>query len=149
MRFGAVQIVDSVHVVADVNVKKDDRRRKEGGLPWDRDACWGAKGDKVVVGKDGSKEKKTECFYGYKDQVSLNAEAEMITSFKVGCGDEYDERYLPYLVEKDLKKGIEVGTVASDRGHDDGENHYYLEGKGINLAINQNRTELALQRNRF
>jgi hypothetical protein len=52
-------------------------------------------------------------------------------------------------VEKDLKKGIEVGTVASDPGHDDGENQYYLEGKGINSAINQNRTELALQRNRF
>ena len=84
VRFGAVQIVDSVHVVADVNVEKDDRRRKEGGLPWDRDACWGAKGDKVVVGKDGSKEKKAEYFYGYKDQVSLNAEAEMITSFKAG-----------------------------------------------------------------
>jgi hypothetical protein len=50
----------------------------------DRDACWGGKGDKVVVSKDGSKEKKTEYFYGYKDQVSLNAEAEMITSFKAG-----------------------------------------------------------------
>jgi hypothetical protein len=149
VRFGAVQIVDSVHVVADVNVEKDDRRRKEGGLPWDRDACWGAKGDKVVVGKDGNKEKKAEYFYGYKDQVSLNADAEMITSFKAGCGDEYDEPYLPYLVGKDLKKGIEVGTVASDRGYDDGENHYYLEGKGINSAINQNRTELALQENRF
>jgi hypothetical protein len=37
-----------------------------------------------VVGKDGSKEKKIEYFYGYKDQVSLNAEAEMITSFKAG-----------------------------------------------------------------
>jgi hypothetical protein len=58
----------------------------------DREGCWGEKGDKVVVGKDGGKEKKTEYFYGYKDQVSLNAEAEMITSFKAGCGDEYDEQ---------------------------------------------------------
>ena len=38
-------------------------------------------------------------------------------------------------MEKDLKKGIEIGTVAGDRGCDDGENHYFLEQKGINSAI--------------
>jgi len=135
VRFGKVQIIDSVHVVADVNIEKDDRRQKRGESPRDKDATWGAKGEKVVVGKDGSKGKKIEYFYGYKDQVSFNAEAEMITSLKPGYGDEYDGRWLPYLVERDLKKGIEVGTVAADRGYDDGENHYYLEQKGINSAI--------------
>ena len=42
------------------------------------------------------------------------------------------------LVDKDSSKGIEVGTVAADRGYDDGENHYYLRQKGINLAIRLN-----------
>jgi len=72
---------------------------------------------------------------GYKDQVSLNAETEIITSVKPGYGDEYDGRWFPYLVERDLKKGIEIETVAGDRGYDDGENHYFLEQKGVNSAI--------------
>jgi hypothetical protein len=38
-------------------------------------------------------------------------------------------------VEKDLKKGIEVGMVAADRGYADGENHYFLEQKGIKSVI--------------
>jgi len=135
VKFGKLQLLDTVHVVADVNLEKDKARQKGGGEPRDKDATWGVKGEKIVMSKDGRREKKTDYFYGYKDQVSLNAEAEMITSVKTGYGDEYDGRWLPYLVEKDLKKGIEVGTVAADRGYDDGENHYYLEQKGVNSAI--------------
>jgi len=41
-------------------------------------------------------------------------------------------------VEKDLGKGIKVGTVAGDKGYDDGENHYYLKERGINSAIRLN-----------
>ena len=135
VRFGSLQIVDTVHVVADVNLDKDRARQRLGKKPRDRDATWGVKGEKVVVAKDGRKEKKTDYFYGYKDQVSLNAETEMITSVKPGYGDEYDGRHLPEMVDKDLQKGVEVETVAADRGYDDGENHYFLEQKGIKSAI--------------
>ena len=39
--FGAIQVVDSTHTVADVNVAKDDqRRKKEGKPPRDGGACW-------------------------------------------------------------------------------------------------------------
>ena len=134
VRFGKVQIIDSVHTVADVNLGKDKARQKEGKPPRDRDACRGVKGERVVW-SNAKRHKETDYFYGYKDQVSLNAEAEMITSVKPGYGDEYDGRWLPYLVERDLKKGMEVGTVAADRGYDDGENHYFLEQKRINSAI--------------
>ncbi len=50
---------------------------------------------------------------------------------------------LKKLVEKDEGKGIEVGTVAGDKGYDDGDNPYYLKDKGINSAIRLNgyRTE--------
>jgi len=46
---------------------------------------------------------------------------------------------LQRLVEKDLEKGIEIDTVAADKGYDDGDNHYYLEKKGINSAIRLNK----------
>ena len=45
-------------------------------------------------------------------------------------------------MEKDRRKGIVPGTLAADKGYDDGENHYYLQEQGINSAIRlkKNRT---------
>ena len=135
VEFGKLQIVDSVHTIADVNLVKDEKRRYEGRPARDGDARWGAKGDKRVVGKDGKGRKETEYFYGYKDQVSLNADTELVTSVIPGRANDYDGHELKKLIEKDLSKGIEVGIVAGDKGYDDGDNHYYLEQKGIKSAI--------------
>lgn len=80
VKFGKLQIVDSVHLLADVNVEKDKQRQREGKPPRDKAATWGAKGDRTVTGKDGKRHKETQYFYGYKDQVSLNAGSELVTS---------------------------------------------------------------------
>jgi IS5 family transposase len=143
VKFGKLQIVDSVHLVADVNVQKDKQRQRGGKPPRDKGATWGAKGDKMVMGKDGKKHRERQYFYGYKDQVSLNADTELVTSVIPGYANDYDGHKLKKLVEKDAGKGIEVGTVAGDRGYDDGDNHYYLKEKGVNSAIRLNnyRTE--------
>ena len=135
VKFGKLQVVDSVHTIANVNLIKDERRKKEGKLSRDADALWGGKGNKLVVGEDGKKHKETEYFYGYKDQVSLNAETGLVTSVIPGRASDYDGHKLKKLVERDLKRGIDVGTVAGDKGYDDGDNHYYLKEKGINSAI--------------
>ena len=134
VRFGPVQVVDSVHVIADVNVGKDRAREQKGKGPRDPDACWGAKGKK----RDGAGGKETEYFYGYKDQVSLNAESGLVTSILPGRANEYDGHHLRKLVDKDMAKGIKPDIVAADRGYDDGENHYYLELRGISSAIRLN-----------
>jgi len=143
VKFGKLQVVDSVHLVADVNPGKDRQRQREGKPPRDKDATWGVKGDKVVVGKDGKRHKETHYFYGYKDQVSLDASTELVTGVIPGHANDHDGHKLKKLVEKDLGKGIEVGTVAGDKGYDDGDNHYYLKDKEINSAIRLNnyRTE--------
>jgi len=135
VKFGKLQVVDSVHLVADVNLVKDKQRQREGKSPRDKDVTWGAKGDRVVVGKDGKRHKEKQYFYGYKDQVSLNASTELATSVIPGHANDYDGHKLKDLVEKDLEKGIDIGTVTGDKGYDDGDNHYYLEQKGINSAI--------------
>jgi len=142
VKFGRLQVVDSVHLVADVNIDKDKQPQREGKLPRDKDAKWGGKGDKVVLGQDGKRHKEKQYYYGYKDQVSLNARIELVTSVIPGHAD-YDGHKLKKLVEKDLKKGIDIGIIAADKGYDDGENHCYLESKGINSAIRLNnyRTE--------
>jgi len=150
VKFGKLQIVDSLHLLADVNLAKERQRRRQGEEPRDRDATWGAKGNKVVETGEG-REKRTEYFYGYKDQVSLNAESELVTTVLPGRADDYDGstsltmngHKLKKLVEKDIEKGIEMGTLTADKGYDDGENHYYLKVKGINSAIrlNSHRTQ--------
>ena len=60
-----------------------------------------------------------------------------------GWADDYDGHKFQKLVDKDLRKGIEIAVVAGDKGYDDGENHYYLEQQGISSAIrlNKRRTE--------
>jgi IS5 family transposase len=124
--------------VADVNISKDRHRQKEGKPPHDKDTHWGAKGKKVVETKHGS-ERMTEYFYGYKEQVSLNTETGLVTMVVPGRADDYDGHKFQEAVENDLKKGIEVGIVAADKGYDDGDNHYYLEEKSIKSAIRLNK----------
>ena len=69
----------------------------------------------------------------------MNAESEMVTSVIPARADEYDGHKFKKLVEKDLEKGMPVGIVTADKGYDDGDNHYYLEWKGISSAIILNR----------
>jgi transposase, IS5 family len=148
VKFGEIQILDSVHTVANVNVEKDDSRAGKGKGRRDKDAEWGAKGKKKVKAKDKQsgkleEKKETEYFYGYKMHVSLNAEAGLVTAVTFTGGSAYDGHELPKLVEQDLKGGVEAEIYTGDRGYDDGENHEYLEGMGKKSAIKLNdyRTE--------
>jgi len=52
--FGSLQIVDSTHSVANVNVEKDQRRQSKGQSPRDSSASWGVKRSHKV--KDENKE---------------------------------------------------------------------------------------------
>jgi IS5 family transposase len=138
--FGPVQVMDSVHTVADVNTQKDEaRQKKEGKGPRDPSARWGAKHTRRVKNSEGKAIKQTEVLYGYKAHVSLNSEAELVTSVRVTAGNRYDGHELPGLLEKDLGQGIPVEIVSADRGYDDSDNHYLLASRGIQSAIRLNR----------
>ena len=133
IEFGAIQIMDSTHSIADVNVSKDKGRQGQGKPPRDGSAHWGVKGSK----------KKPIYFYGYKAHVSLNAQAGFITSMVHTPGNTYDGHQLPRLLRKDLDQGLPVQIVSADRGYDDSDNHCLLWSKGIHSAISLNhyRTE--------
>jgi IS5 family transposase len=137
--FGSIQVVDSTHTIADVNVAKDRRRREgEGKPPRDGGARWGAK-RRRRKGKKGQGGSETEYFYGYKMHTSLNAEAEMITSIVVTGANGHDGKQFPELVRKDGELGLPVQVYSADRGYDDGNNHYLLEELGMESAIHLNR----------
>ena len=141
--FGRIQVVDSVHTTADVNLQKDESRQKKGKGPRDPDARWGVKGKKIVRDEAGEKHEQKEYFYGYKAHVSLNAETGLITSLKVTPGSAYDGHELPDLVKKDLAQGVGAEVYAGDKGYDDGENHEFLKERGLKsaLRLKRNRTQ--------
>jgi len=137
--FGPIQLVDSTHSVADVNVAKDDRRQDKGQEPRDPDARWGCKGTYVMTDEEGKKHKRKKLFYGFKMHTSMNAESQMITSVTVTGGNRHDGHYLPNLIQSDLDQGLPVEVCVADRGYDDTENHFWLQQQGIGNAIHLNR----------
>lgn len=135
VQFGSIQIVDSVHSMANVNTAKDKGRQKQGKGPHDPDAQWGVKHQRKVKTEEGQEISQTEYFYGYKTHISLNAESGLITSLEVTSGDAYDGHHFCSLVEHDLEQKLPVKTYAADKGYDDGNNHFYLEQRGLHSAI--------------
>ena len=72
VQFGAIQIIDSVHSVANMNTAKDKKREEKGKGPHDPVARWGAKHKRKVKTEIGKEIEQTEHFFGYKAHVSLN-----------------------------------------------------------------------------
>jgi len=138
VQFGSIQIVDSVHSIANVSVSKDKNRKNKGKGPRDPDAKWGVKHTKKVEDEHGNSKEQREYFYGYKAHVSLNAESGLITNLVATPGNAYDGHKLPELVNRDLELGLPIDTVAADRGYDDGNNHYFLQERGLHSAIHLN-----------
>jgi transposase, IS5 family len=133
--FGSIQIVDSVHVIADVNTQKDDHRDKEGKPRRDPAAQWGVKHKRTVRDEEGNEKKIPEYFFGYKQHTSMNAQSGLITSLTHTSGEAYDGHQLPRLIEHDSSLGLPISIVTADKGYDDGNNHYFLELHKLHSAI--------------
>lgn len=138
--FGRIQVVDSVHTVANVNVGKDKGRRNDDQPSRDPDAGWGVKGG---PGKERGQGQETGqgrhyYFFGYKAQVSLNATTRLITSLTVTDGGAYDGHQFPKLVEQDQAQEVGAQVYTADRAYDDGENHFLLEQRGLRSALHLN-----------
>jgi transposase, IS5 family len=138
IQFGPIQIVDSVHSVANVNTQKDKHRHGKG--PRDPDAQWGVKHKRKVKNEEGKEEEQTVYFYGYKAHVSLNAETGLITSLETSSGEANDGQHFIPLVEQDGRQKLGVEIYTADKAYDDGQNHYHLDVRGLYSAIRLKRT---------
>jgi len=145
IQFGDIQVVDSSHIPANVNLIKEKTRQKEGKPPRDKDAAWGVKREKEAHTKEGKKVKVKEEFFGFKAHTSLNAETGLTTSVKVTSGAAYDGQFFKPLAEKDKRAGVKAKVYTADKAYDDGENHLYLEneklGDAIRLKANRTTTK--------
>ncbi len=143
IEFGSIQIVDSVHSIANVNTDKDRKRKNKGDGPRDPDARWGVKHKKKAKNEKGEEVEQVQYFYGYKAHVSLNAANHLITSLECTSGEVYDGHYFTSLVDHDLGQKLPLETYTADKAYDDSENHYNLEVRGLHSAIclKKTRTE--------
>lgn len=145
--FGSIQIVDSVHTTSNVNTDKDYfRQNKQNKLPRDPDAAWGNKGDKRFKDpKTGEIKKLPQWFHGYKNHISYNEKARLVTSIATTAGNAPDGKELPKLINKDNFAPISKKTriYTADKAYDDGENHEILKMKQFGDAIRlvKTRTE--------
>lgn len=135
IQFGAIQIVDSVHSIANVNTLKDHARKKNGKGPHDPDARWGVKSRRKIKTEGGAGEEQAEYFFGYKAHVSLNAENGLITSLETSPGSDHDGHHFCSLVDRDLGQKLPVEIYTADKAYDDGNNHFYLDRRGLYSAI--------------
>ena len=142
IKFGSIQVIDSVHTVANVNTQKERKRHKGGKGPRDPDAQWGVKHQRKFKNDKGEDVSQMEYFLGYKMHTSMNAGNGLITSLEVSPGNAYDGHHFCPLVDHDLDQDLDIDTYTADRGYDDGNNHYYLEYHHLNSAIHlkDNRT---------
>jgi len=140
IQFGSIQIVDSVHSIANVNTDKDQKRQNKGKGPRDPGARWGVKHKRKVQTEDGKKEEQVQYFYGYKAHVSLNAENGLMTSLECTSGEAYDGHHFTSLVDHDLEQELPLEIYTADKAYDDGENHYNLEVRGLHSAIRLKKT---------
>jgi len=143
VKFGALQIVDSTHSIANVNVQQDERRQRKGQPPRDSSASWGVKGSYKVRDEEGKPQERREYFYGYKMHASMNAQSGLITSLCCSSGNRPDNEYFCRLVQADLAQGLPVDTYTGDRAYDDSELHVFLQDKHLHdaLKLNDYRTQ--------
>jgi IS5 family transposase len=143
VKFGAIQIVDAVHTVANVNNDKDRARHEQGKPSADPDATVVRKGKRLVTKPDGTVEQREMMHLGYKTHVSMDAKTGIVTSIKPTTGNTADNKQMAELIDNDKAVGVTADTYTADKGYDDGELHTKLqsEGKHSALMLRKFRTE--------
>jgi transposase, IS5 family len=142
IQLGKIQVVDSVHTVADVDNEKDRERQKQGKPPRDNQAQLVKKGKRRKTAPDGTVTSQEVQHLGYKSHTSLNAETGLITTIEPTAGSAADNEQFPKLLIHDMRVGVTATIYSGDRAYDDTDLHYQLWslGKSSALRLNDYRT---------
>ena len=150
IQLGKIQVVDSVHTVANVDNDADRQRQEKGKLPRDEQAQLVKKGKRRKTGPDGKVTVQEVQYLGYKSHVSMNAETGLITTIEPTGGSAADSKQFPKLLEHDEQVGVGADIYAGDKAFDDTDLHFRLwrEGKHSALHLNHYRTTAGSSENR-
>lgn len=140
---GKIQVVDSVHTVANVDNDADRKRQERGQPARDLDASVIHKGKRTVTEANGQVTTRDLQYHGYKSHVSLNAETGLITSLTPTTGQAADNLQFPGLLAHDEQDGVDADTYTGDRAYDDTDLHERLwqAGKSSAFRLHAYRTQ--------
>ncbi len=140
IQLGKIQVVDSVHTVADVDNDADRKRQGRGKSPRDPQAQLVKKGKHSVTQPDGTAKMEEQQYLGYKSHMSLNAETGLITSLVPTVGSAPDNKPFPKLLAHDESLEVDAEIYSGDKAYDDTDLHYRLWEKGKHSALRLKRT---------
>ncbi len=140
IQLGKIQVVDSVHTVADVDNDADRKRQGRGKSPRDPQAQLVKKGKHSVTQPDGTAKMEEQQYLGYKSHMSLNAETGLITSLVPTVGGAPDNKPFPKLLAHDESLKVAAEIYSGDKAYDDTDLHYRLWEKGKHSALRLKRT---------
>lgn len=115
MGLGNLQILDSTHPQADVEADKDRERRVAGKPPCDPESRSSQQGAVQYCGTRHRRRKKRIHCKGYKTHVSVNAEAEVVTSLEVMPSSAPDDEQFPDLQAHDQVLRLSIRAYGGDR----------------------------------
>lgn len=140
---GKIQVVDSVHTVANVDHDADRKRQEQGTPARDPEASVVHKGKRTVTEADGQVTTHELRYHGYKSHVSLNAATGLITSLMPTTGRAADNVQFPRLLEHDDQLGVNASIYTGDMAYDDTDLHERLwqAGKHSALRLHAYRTQ--------
>lgn len=136
---GSLQVLDSVHTQADVNLDKDDKRQGKGQPPRDPDARVVDKGERDVVEPDGARVKRRLRYKGYKTHVAVNAQTGIVTSLSATPGNRADNKEAAQVIGRDQEQDLGVVAYGGDKAYDDTDLFARLEALGVNAYFHLRR----------
>jgi IS5 family transposase len=132
---GKIQVVDSVHTVANVDNEADRKRQEHGEPARDPDATVVHKGKRPMTEANGQVVTRDLQYRGYKSHVSLNAESGLITTVIPTTGHAADNMQFPALLAHDAAVGVEAHIYTGDMAYDDTDLHERLWQAGKHSAL--------------
>ena len=84
-----------------------------------------------IDAKKGYKSEEND-FFGYKNHIAMTPER-IVTAIEVTSGEAPDGKYLPKLVEKTKKTGVDVKEVIGDKAYSGKDNLEYGENNDIKI----------------
>lgn len=133
--FGELQVLDSVHTQADVDLAKEKERHDDGRPPRDPDARVVRKGKRRVVKPDGSVQQEEITSRGYKAHTAQNVPTGIVTTAHVTHGNAADNKAFGPIRAHDRELGLPIRAYGGDKAYDDTDIYSKLEAEGLKTAI--------------
>ena len=133
--FGELQVLDSVHTQADVDLAKEKERHDDGRPPRDPDARVVRKGKRRVVKPDGSVQQEEITSRGYKAHTAQNVPTGIVTTAHVTQGNAADNKAFGPIRAHDRELGLPIRAYGGDKAYDDTDIYSQLEAEGLKIGI--------------